>query len=93
MLVATSEYRLEVIDLADSRQEQLENTRHQDWIQCIAASSASSEIATGSVDGGIRVWDANTGALVRAFVCEGYAGHLFVFSKDGKFFFLFVKKP
>ncbi len=52
----------------------LESPRHRGAILCMAASPDGARVATGGVDGVVRIWNLTTGTLEKAF-----AGHTFIY--------------
>ncbi|MFN5394370.1 MAG: c-type cytochrome domain-containing protein [Planctomycetota bacterium] len=59
-------YRLELANNAIATKQ----PGHEDWITSIAIHSAAGKIATGSMDGSIRVWNLSDAALVKAWVAK-----------------------
>jgi len=57
---------------------------HSGWVRSVAISSDGTRIVSGSVDGLVKIWNAETGAEVCTM--EGHAGEVFsvAFARDGK---------
>src|SRR5262245_10325987 len=61
----------------------LETRRHRGTFYAVAVSPDGKLIATGGVDGTIRIWDAANGHLIKALVGHGYHCYALAFSPDG----------
>jgi WD40 repeat protein len=61
----------------------LETRRHRGTFSAVALSPDGKLIATGGIDGTIRIWDAADGHLVKALVGHGYHCYALAFSPDG----------
>ncbi|HLW63678.1 MAG TPA: WD40 repeat domain-containing protein [Gemmataceae bacterium] len=61
----------------------LETRRHRGTFSAVALSPDGKLIATGGLDGTIRIWDAVNGHLVKALVGHGYHCYGLAFSPDG----------
>jgi WD40 repeat protein len=59
-------YRLELANNAISTKQ----PGHEDWILSLAVHSGSGKIATGSMDGSIRIWNLSDAALVKAWIAK-----------------------
>jgi len=61
----------------------LESPRHRGAILCMAASPDGVRVATGGVDGVVRIWNLNTGMLEKAFAGHTFHLHSMAWSPDG----------
>lgn len=68
------------------RSKSSEIEHHRDWIAALAVCPSTSNVATGSWDGTIKVWDSASGSLLKTFHPERYDAQPFVYSLDGRFF-------
>ncbi|MDX1927631.1 MAG: c-type cytochrome domain-containing protein [Pirellulaceae bacterium] len=64
VLVPSNDKLLHRIDLGKN-QETLKFAGHADWVLSSAASVKNSQIASGSIDGIVRLWNAADGTLIR----------------------------
>lgn len=61
----------------------LETRRHRGNFSCMALSPDGKQLATGGIDGTVRVWDVETGKLVRALIGHQYYVYGLSWSPDG----------
>lgn len=61
----------------------LETRRHRGNFQCFALSPDGKQLATGGLDGTIRIWQADTGKLLRALIGHGSYVYGLDWSPDG----------
>jgi len=59
-------YRLELANNAIGAKQ----AGHEDWITSIAIHSGTGKVATGSMDGAIRVWNLSDGTLIKAWLAK-----------------------
>lgn len=59
-------YRLELANNAIA----LKQPGHEDWVTSIAIHTATGKLATGAMDGSIRVWNLADGSLIKAWVAK-----------------------
>ena len=64
VLVPSNDKLLHRIDLVKN-QETLKFTGHVDWVLSSALHAKNNQIVSGSMDGGMRLWNANDGVLIR----------------------------
>ena len=64
VLVPSNDKLLHRIELAKN-QETLKFTGHADWVLSSALHAKNNQIVSGSMDGGMRLWNANDGVLIR----------------------------
>ncbi len=62
----------------------LETRRHRSYMSVMAASPDGSQLATGGIDGTIRIWDLETGKLDKALVGHNSYVYGLGWSPDGK---------
>lgn len=62
----------------------LETRRHRGNFSCMALSPDGKQLATGGIDGVIRVWDVETGKLNRALIGHEYYVYGLSWSPDGR---------
>lgn len=62
----------------------LETRRHRSYLSVMAASPDGTQLATGGIDGTIRIWDSETGKLVKALVGHNSYVYGLSWSPDGK---------
>jgi WD40 repeat protein len=69
--------------LKGARSWTIETPRHRGWLYVMARSPDGQQLATGGLDGTIRIWDAQSGKLIRALV--GHNSYVFglAWSPDG----------
>jgi len=58
---------------------------HLGSVECVAVSPDGRRVASGSVDGTIRVWDVETGAEVRCLTGHGSGVRCVAYSSDGRY--------
>jgi WD40 repeat protein len=61
----------------------LETRRHRGNFSCMALSPDGKQLATGGIDGTVRVWDVETGKLARALIGHQYYVYGLSWSPDG----------
>lgn len=61
----------------------LETRRHRGWLHCLALSPDLRLLATGGLDGAIRIWDIQSGQFLRALVGHHYNIYNLSWSPDG----------
>jgi WD40 repeat protein len=61
----------------------LESRRHRGNFSCMALSPDGKHLATGGIDGTVRVWDVETGKLARALIGHQYYVYGLCWSPDG----------
>ncbi len=59
-------YRLELANNAIA----IKQSGHEDWVTSIAVHSGTGRLATGSMDGSIRVWNMADGALIKTWLAK-----------------------
>src|SRR5262245_9306081 len=61
----------------------IETRRHRGTFSCMALHPDGKTLATGGLDGTIRIWDVETGTLVRALLGHNYYVYGLDWSPDG----------
>lgn len=56
-------YRLEIANNAIA----IKQPGHEDWVTSVAVHAPTGKLATGSMDGSIRIWNLSDGALIKAW--------------------------
>ena len=75
---------LEPPALAGASRWAIESPRHRGDIICLALAPDGARVATGGVDGVVRIWNLADGALEKAFAGHSYDLHTMAWSPDGK---------
>jgi WD40 repeat protein len=70
--------------LGDAISWTVESRKHRGSVNSMALSPDGKELATGGIDGTVRVWDLASGELLRAMVGHNYYVHGLSWSPDGK---------
>ncbi len=58
-------------------------TRHSNWVWSVAFAPGGGQLASGSADQTVRIWDPNTGATIRVLTGHTGAVHSVAYSPDG----------
>lgn len=67
--ISNSNKQIQQIDL-DKNQLGLSIAGHSDWVLCLGSDTKSQMLASGSIDGEVRIWNASDGSLKNSWVAK-----------------------